>query len=122
MMKSAVAFFSMLVITSCASVQRRNQADLIGSWRYVDPSQSCDYSFTGDGSFTGTVKHQKKVVSRFKGRWNVKDGALLYRYISDEFGRIPSGATDRDQLLEVNKDSFLIRAANGERRRYQRVR
>jgi hypothetical protein len=41
--------------------------------------------------------------------------------MSDEFDRIPAGATDRDQLVEVTKDSFLIQAANGERRRYLRV-
>jgi hypothetical protein len=122
MMKSALAFFSLLVIASCASVERRNGSDLVGSWRYVDSTQSCDYSFKGDGSFTGTVKFQKKLVSKFTGRWRVKDGALLYSYISDVFDRIPPGTNDRDQLLEVKKDSFLIQAANGERRRYLRVR
>jgi hypothetical protein len=122
MMKSALAFLSLVVLASCASVERRNGSDLVGSWRYVDSTQSCDYSFKGDGSFTGTVKLQKKLVSKFTGRWSVKDGALLYSYISDVFDRIPPGATDRDQLLEVKKDSFLIQAANGERRRYLRVR
>src|SRR3954470_10196853 len=121
-MKYVLAVLSLLAVASCASLDRRNPSDLVGPWRYVDSSQSCDYSFKDDGSFTGAVKHEKKVVSKFTGRWSVKGGALLYTYISDEFDRIPAGATDRDQLVEVTKDSFLIQAANGERRRYRRVR
>ena len=121
-MKSVLAVLLLLVIASCASVERRTGLELVGHWRYVDPNQSCDYSFKGDGSFTGIVKQQKKIVSKFTGRWRVKDGALLYTYLSDEFDRIPAGATDRDQLVEVTKDSFLIQAANGERRRYRRLR
>ncbi|MEY2572330.1 MAG: hypothetical protein QOJ87_543 [Verrucomicrobiota bacterium] len=120
-MKSFLAVFSLFAIASCASVERGTRSELVGHWRYVDSSQSCDYSFKDDGSFTGAVKHQKKVVSKFTGRWSVKNGALLYTYMSDEFDRIPAGATDRDQLVEVTKDSFLIEATNGERRRYLRV-
>ena len=39
-------------------------------------------------------------------------------YLSDDLGRIPAGATDRDKLLSVERDSFLIEAADGSRRRY----
>jgi hypothetical protein len=84
--------------------------------------QSCDYSFKADGSFTGQVRHRARIVSNFTGRWIVKGNALLYTYVSDAFGRIPSGATDRDQLLEVRPESFLIKAANGDERRYRRIR
>ena len=120
-MKSALATVLLFSIASCANLDRGKRADLVGRWRYVDARQSCDYSFNRDGSFTGEVRLQTKLVSKFTGRWTVKGEALLYTYLSDVFGRIPPGATDRDQLLEVNPDSFLIQAANGDRRRYRRL-
>jgi hypothetical protein len=120
-MKPALALISLFLIASCAGVERRNRISLVGDWRYADAIQSCQYSFKGDGSFTGDVKQRARMVSKFTGRWTVKGDALLYTYISDAFGRIPAGATDRDRLVEMKKDSFLIQAANGERRRYLRI-
>jgi hypothetical protein len=93
----------------------------VGNWRYTDQVQSCQYSFKNDSSFTGEVKLRKKLISKFKGRWSVRGETLLYSYESDALGRIPPGATDRDQVLEITKDSFVIQAANGERRRYVRM-
>jgi hypothetical protein len=66
------------------------------------------------------VTNQGKLVSKFTGKWSVQGMDLLYVYASDAFGHIPAGATDRDRLLEVQKDSFLIQAADGSRRRYER--
>jgi hypothetical protein len=121
-MKSVLAALLLLSFAACATVERQDRAALVGHWRYEDETQSCDYAFEADGSFTGQVRHRRKTVSKFAGRWAVQGSALLYTYISDVFGRIPPGARDEDQLLEVNPDSFRIQAANGDRRRYRRVR
>jgi hypothetical protein len=120
-MKAVFAFISLLSIAACTSLDGRTaDRQLVGDWRYADRVQSCHYSFKGDGTFTGEVRMRSKLVSKFAGRWSVKGNALFYRYLSDALGRIPAGATDRDQLLEITKDSFVIRAANGDRRRYLR--
>ena len=120
-MKAVLAFISLLSLGACAIVDSPSQArQLVGNWRYMDQVQSCQYSFKSDGSFTGEVKRRKKLISKFKGRWSVRGQTLLYSYVSDALGRIPAGTTDRDQLLQIGKDSFVIEAANGERRRYVR--
>lgn len=121
-MKSVLLSVLFLSLISCVSRDRENRAQLVGEWRYVDAEQSCDYSFKPDGSFTGKVKYRSKIVSKFNGRWNVTATSILYTYVKDAFDRIPAGTTDRDQLLDITEDSFLIRAANGDRRRYTRVR
>jgi hypothetical protein len=122
LMKAVLAFISLLSLATCATVDSsRRGRQLLGSWRYTDQIQSCQYSFKSDGSFTGEVKLRKKLISKFKGRWSVRGQTLLYSYVSDALGRIPAGTTDRDQLLEIGKDSFVIEAANGERRRYVRM-
>ena len=121
-MKAVLALISLLLLAACATVDSPGRArQLVGNWRYRDQVQSCQYSFENDGSFTGEVKLRKKLISKFKGRWSVQGQTLLYSYLSDALGRIPAGATDRDQLLEIRKDSFVIQAANGERRRYVRM-
>lgn len=122
-MKAIFAFLSILLVTACAGVESQSRVrQLVGDWHYADKVQSCHYSFSGDGSFTGEVRLRARLVSKFTGRWGIKGQALHYIYLADALGRIPAGATDRDELLEVRKDSFVIQAANGERRRYIRMR
>ena len=121
-MKTILALFSLLAFSSCATVDRPKKSDLVGDWRYSDSTQNCHYSFKPDGSFSGEVTRHAKPVLKFVGEWNIEGNALHYVYVREAFGRIPPGATDRDKLLEVKKDSFLIEATNGERRRYLRIR
>jgi hypothetical protein len=120
LMKAVLALFLLLAIASCTTIGVQARSKLVGNWRYSDEIQGCRYSFKPDGSFSGEVTRRGKLVLKFTGRWRVEGAALLYVYVSEAFGRIPPGTTDRDQLLDVEKDSFVIQAANGERRRYRR--
>lgn len=121
-MKVVLAFISLLSLAACATLESPSRSrQLVGNWRYADQVQSCRYSFESDGSFTGEVRLRTKLISKFKGRWSVRGQTLHYSYVSDALGRIPAGATDRDELLEIKKDSFIIQAANGDRRRYVRT-
>jgi hypothetical protein len=120
--KAVLALIFVSMLSGCATFDGQSRAPFVGDWIYADKIQSCRYSFSVDGSFQGEVKHNAVIISRFTGRWAVRESALLYTYIDDAFGRIPAGATDRDEILEVTRDSFRIRAANGETRRYRRIR
>jgi hypothetical protein len=120
-MKAVLALILVSMLPGCATLDRQSRAPFVGDWLYADRVQSCRYSFSANGTFHGEVRQDAATISRFTGRWTVKGDALLYTYLSDAFGRIPVGATDRDQILEVTGDSFFIRAANGERRRYRRT-
>jgi hypothetical protein len=122
-MKAVLVLISLLFAAACTNLESSSPArQLVGNWRYSDQIQSCQYSFKSDGSFTGSVKQRGKLVSEFTGRWSVTGQTLHYRYLSDALGSIPAGAIDQDRLLEVKKEYFAIQAANGERRRYLRVR
>ena len=108
-------------MASCAGLQSPAASALLGEWRYVDKIQSCDYVFRRDGNFSGKVIYRKKLISEFTGRWSVVGNNLLYTYTSDRLNRIPVGATDRDKLLSVQKEFFLIEAADGSQRKYLRI-
>ena len=118
----AVLFLLTCLVAACASPPPQGRGSLVGEWRYADELQSCRYHFKKDGRFTGEVRVRGKLASKFTGTWDVQGDLLLYRYLSDELGRIPTGATDRDKLLSLERDSFLIEAADGSRRRYTRIR
>ncbi len=123
LMKAVFVSISLLLSAACTNLESASPArQLVGDWRYADQIQSCQYSFKSDGFFTGSVKQREKLVSKFTGRWSIAGRTLRYRYVSDALGSIPPGATDQDQLLEVESGFFVIQAANGERRRYVRVR
>src|SRR5437588_12043153 len=120
-MRVLAVFLFLLFGAACTNLPSSNPArDLVGHWRYADQVQSCQYSFKSDGSFTGSVKQRKKVVSKFIGRWSITGQTLHYRYLSDLLGSIPAGATDQDLLLEAKKDHYVIQATNGKRRSYLR--
>ncbi len=121
-MKPLLALISLLLFASCVNPELRSRALLAGNWKYADEIQICQYSFRTNGSFVGEVRYRSKLVSKFTGRWALKGDALLYAYTGDAFGRIPAGTTDRDRLVEVKNDSFLIQALNGDRRRYFRIK
>jgi|GEM_PF-1440689 len=110
------------LMASCASVQPTTQSTLAGEWRYADKIQTCHYVFERAGRFRGEVTYHGKLISQFTGRWSVQNDTILYNYLSDTLHRIPAGATDRDRLLMVQKDSFTIEAADGSKRKYLRIR
>lgn len=119
-MKAVLALMFCLM-ASCAGVGP-NSPSLAGEWRYADRIQACRYIFNRDGSFEGDVIYRGKLISNFQGRWSVRDDVLLYTYTSDALHKIPAGATDRDKLLRVQREFFIIEAADGSKRKYRRVR
>jgi len=110
------------LLASCAGITPKSSSRLVGEWRYADKIQACRYVFKGDGSFEGDVVYQAKLISKFRGRWSMTDDVLLYTYTSDALRKIPAGATDHDRLLTVQREFFVIEAADGSRRKYVRVR
>jgi hypothetical protein len=118
----AVLALTLCLMASCAGLRSSSPSSLAGEWRYADKIQGCHYVFNRDGSFKGEVVYHAKLISKFTGRWSVDGDTLLYTYISDALDRIPAGATDRDKLLSVHREFFIIEAADGSQRKYLRVR
>ena len=113
----AVLALTLCLMASCAGLRSRSSSSLVGEWRYADKIQACHYVFNRDGGFRGEVIYHAKLISKFTGKWSVDGDTLFYIYSSDELGRIPAGATDRDKLLSVDRDFFVIEAADGDTRR-----
>ena len=118
----AVLALALCLMASCAGLRSPSPSSLVGEWRYADKIHGCHYVFNRDGTFNGDVVYRAKLISRFAGRWSVDGYTLFYTYVSDALDRIPAGATDRDKLLSVQREFFIIAAADGSKRKYLRVR
>ena len=118
----AVLALTLCLMASCAGLRSSSPRSLVGEWRYADKIQACHYVFNQDGTFKGEVVYHAKLISKFTGRWSVEGDTLLYTYVNDALHRIPAGAVDRDKLLSVYKEFFIIEAADGSKRKYLRIR
>ena len=118
----AVLALTLCLMASCAGLRPRSSSSLVGEWRYADKIQGCHYVFNQDGSFRGEVVYHGQLISKFTGRWSVDGDALRYTYVSDALHRIPVGTADRDKLLSVHQEFFIIEAADGSKRKYLRIR
>lgn len=95
---------------------------MVGKWQTVDQRGiRADYEFLSDGTFSGSVRSDDGfILSQYTGKWQLRGGAILYQYTSDKKGRIPPGTKDRDKVLRIDRDYFVIEAADGSVRKYVR--
>jgi hypothetical protein len=80
-----------------------------------------EYVFLDNGAFRGSVTSEGAMVSQFTGKWSLRGDSILYEYTGDTMGTIPVGTKDRDTLIAVETDHYVIEAADGSRRKYVRV-
>ena len=116
-----IVLLALCLLASCAGLQRNAADTLVGEWQYRDDIQAGRYVFNRDGTFKAEVVYHGQLISKATGLWAIEGSNLNYTYISDELDRIPAGATDRDKLLSVRPEFFLIEAADGKRRKYLRI-
>jgi hypothetical protein len=111
------AFFSQ----SCSTIGEKAESKLVGRWRWTDSRHTAEYVFFENGNFSGYVMGDGTLLSKFTGKWLIREGAIFYEYSGDKTGHIPRGTKDRDKLLAVARDHFVIEAADGSIRKYVRV-
>lgn len=119
----AILTFGAFLVASCSTVGQKADSRLIGKWETVDQRGiKADYDFLRNGTFTGSVRSgDGLVLSQYTGKWQLRDGAILYQYTSDKKGRIPVGTKDRDKLITIDRDYFVIEAGDGSVRKYVRT-
>jgi len=121
-MKLRSLLIFVLFLPLLASASSRLSEMLIGEWHAADKDRSCTYTFRSDGTFAGTVTGKSKAVWQFSGRWSVSRDVIHYEYTRSSLKHTSAGATDEDKVLEIAPDHFVIMAADGVRRRYERLK
>jgi hypothetical protein len=118
-----VLIFGAFLFASCLTIPEKADSKLIGKWRSTDRrGHTAEYEFLANGTFRGSVTdYDGSLLSEFVGRWVFRDRVISYEYTSDKTGRIRAGTKDRDKLLGIGRDHFVIEAADGSVRKYVRV-
>ena|GEM_PF-1290271 len=117
----AIMVASALFTTSFVLADPTSDDRLIGRWRHVHEDKVGEIIFNHDGTYSGHVAHKGAMVWEFAGKWSVEGKILSYEYTRSSCENIPAGTRDRDRLLELARDYYLIEAADGARRTYWRV-
>jgi phage-related protein len=119
LLKVAVSLTAALAV-SCATSGRAPESQLVGRWRSSNGAQTAEYVFSANGRFDGSVASHGRTISEFTGKWSLRADGIDYEYTKDKFGTIPAGTKDRDRILSIAADHFVIVAADGTKRKYVR--
>lgn len=109
-----------LLLPACLFAEAE-KARLFGHWRYSEGGTVAEYTFDPAGTFSGMLRKDDKLVCEFGGKWTIKDNYVEYEYTSASNGCIQLGTLDRDRLVFVGTDNYVIEGKDGSRRKYSRV-
>src|SRR5438552_12836498 len=102
--------------TRSVKIQDFTSNQLVGCWRGREGAYTCDWVLQRDGTFTADVSQRGVAISRSIGTWTIEGGELVSVCTKDEFDLIGPGHIERDMLLEVSADYFILGTRQGIRR------
>jgi hypothetical protein len=96
--------------------------ELIGHWRRLDPPKEllAEITFAPDGTFSARATTHERLFAKARGKWTLQNNTLYYEYTSSSTWRVRIGTKDRDRILDITKDYFVVQNIDGERHRWNR--
>jgi hypothetical protein len=94
---------------------------LVGSWRVRQGAYVCDWVLKSDGTFVADVAEHGITISHVIGGWVIEGTELVSTSTKDEFDLVRPGHQERDVLLVISADYFVLRTRQGIRRKYERI-
>jgi hypothetical protein len=118
-----VLALTLLLVTSAHAQGGFASTQLIGHWRFADEAgTSCDMRFNKDQTFSGKIVKDGRLFWEFTGRWVFSGRTLRYEYVTSSLEKVRPGATDKDEIIEIGPNHYVVRAFDGSKRKYVRVR
>lgn len=98
-------------------------SSLIGSWKHVnsEKEKTIQLNFYTNGKYDGHLKQKKTIAIDFSGTWKIKDSTLYYVYEKSSSNSASKGDTDKDIIIDITNDFFIIQTINGEIKKYNRI-
>ena len=98
------------------------RAELIGHWSYQNEHSLTDITFGEDGSFSGTLTRDGKVIWTFGGNWTLEGNRIFYTYTLSTPPIYAVGSMDLDTVQDMTPDCFTLINATTSVARACRVR
>ena len=115
----AVTLILFSVAVSCLAGPTKEQ--FVGHWRYIGEHQTSDYTFRDDGTFSGSLMEEGKIVLEYNGKWSLDGDKLKYEYTKCSPEVIAAGTVDQDRIAEVTPEYYVVETRYYSRRQYSRV-
>jgi hypothetical protein len=84
----AISALLLLVIPEKA-LSASQDSDLIGQWRHTEEFAICNMTYKENGTFTGNLCLNDRIVWEYEGKWSVSDNIVTYHYTHSSSERFP---------------------------------
>lgn len=105
-----------------ASAAEISALSLIGRWKHVEsPQTMSELVFREDGTFSGSTVKDGAAYTGYEGKWLIRGASLYYLYTKVSSPYIKPGQKDKDTILEIGRDYFVLKLHDGRTSRYERI-
>lgn len=84
-------------------------ADLVGRWKYTYQNESTILEFDSEGTFSGKILKDSRVVWTFRGRWELHGRRLGYFHYPSPYVDAVGSAEDEDEIVSYKKNKLWLR-------------
>jgi len=96
--------------------------DFVGHWLYKSADAIATLAIEADGTWSGTLTLPGQPEDRFEGRWTTDGEFIYWFYTKSSTPKIKPGAQDKDKIVEVGKDYFVLHTQHDHQPKYVRVK
>jgi hypothetical protein len=95
---------------------------LVGHWTYKGPEASSILIISKDGTWSGTVTLPDQPEAQFEGKWLTDEEHIYWLYTKSSSPKVKPGGRDKDKLVEITEDFFVVDTRSNRRVKYIRVK
>ena len=118
-----ICFLLFIITSTLAFPESHGHRSLIGHWKHVEnPKNNSEIVFREDGTFSGSATKNGAVYRGYEGKLLIRGTSLYYLYTKVSSPYIKPGQRDRDTILEIGSDYFVLQLRDGRTRRYERIK
>jgi len=95
---------------------------LVGHWTYNGPDGVATLIIAADGRWSGTFTPPGQTEAQFEGKWITYNDHIHWLYTKSSTPKVKPGARDKDRLVEIGEDFFVLHTRTNREPRYVRVK
>jgi hypothetical protein len=110
-------------VKACTDVLPVTAANMAGTWLSVDDEPNLILiHYSADGSFSGKLMQDKKIMWLFGGTWKLEGTKYTETYTFSSLDRIPKGTTDSDEISAIGCGVMVYKTDTGTLKRYRKIK
>lgn len=99
---------------------------LAGRWQSEEGGYINQLELSADGTYSGTLQRRSAVgglesAGHYSGRWKLRSGTFSGQVLVSDASPLAVGYVWSDNLVELNKDSMVLRSSSAHETTWQRL-